>query len=61
MSILTEDADMGMDGGFISKGTDLAETLWEMQQNMPIFHAGLCLLYYGVLSLLLINCFSGKV
>lgn len=38
MSIIMEGAEMGMDGGLISKGTDLVATLWEMQQNMSFFN-----------------------
>ncbi len=36
MSIITEGAEMKMDGGLISEGTDLVATLWEMQQNMSV-------------------------
>lgn len=38
MSIITEGAEMKMDGGLISEGTDLVATLWEMQQNMSVIH-----------------------
>lgn len=43
MSIIMEGAEMGMDGGLISKGTDLVATLWEMLFSMST-HWTLCLL-----------------
>lgn len=38
MSIITEGAELGMDGGLISKGTDLVATLWEIEQNISTFN-----------------------